>query len=446
MTGAIGFIRHPHAVSPAVTLDGTAYLEGANPSELAAYQWINREIPGIPVMLEAHGDPYQAFSRVSMNTGLPTLLGWQYHLFQQGRSRSEIEARAGHVRELYKTEDPVRFEALLDDYGIDFIFVGALEQRAYGADVAERLARSSLVEPVFKSGAVTIFARPGRVSTVKTWIEKPTPPPPRIDPLSPLREPRGIAVAKDGSIFVADFGNRRIQRLGADATPLSAFGVAGDGPGQFRDPCGIAVGMDGRIWVADTWNHRIQVLTPDGRQVMEWRPDLYGPRGIALSADGNVYVTDTGHKRVLRFTPDGAFEVIADHTVVADPIGIAIDRRGEVYVADAAARRIVVLSSAGRVLRQWPIDGWQPGARMEPYVAVGPDDVVWVTDPPNHRVLLFAQDGAPLGVATAAAPLKLPLGIAIVDRTTAVVTDAEANTVVRVRRVNDADRTAPRSR
>lgn len=446
VTGAIGFIRHPHAATPTLTLDGTAYLEVANPSELAAYQWINREIPGIPVMLEAHGDPYQAFSRVSMNTGLPTLLGWQYHLFQQGRPRSEIDARAGHVRELYKAEDPVRFEALLDNYGIDFIFVGSLEQRAYGADVAERLANSMLVEPVFKSGAVTIFARPGRVSTVKTWIEKPTPPPPMIDPLSPLREPRGIAIAKDGSILVADFGNRRIQRLDPAATPLSAFGVAGDGPGQFKDPCGIAVGADGRIWVADTWNHRIQVLAPDGRQVLEWRADLYGPRGIALLADGTAYLTDTGHKRVLRFTPDGAFEVIADHTVVGDPIGIATDRRGDVYVADAAARRIVVLSSAGRVLRQWPIDGWQPGARMEPYVAVGPDDVVWVTDPPNHRVLLFAQDGAPLGVATPASPLKLPLGIAIVDRTTAVVTDAEANTVVRVRRVNDADRTAPRSR
>ena len=445
-TGAIGFIRHPRAVSPTPTLDGTAYLEAANPSELAAYQWINREIAGIPVVLEAHGDPYQAFSRVSMNTGLPTLLGWQYHLFQQGRSRDEIEARAGHVREIYQTEDPVRFETLLKEYDIDFIFVGSLERRAYGADIAERLATSSLVEPVFKSGDVTIFARPGRVSTVKTWIEKPTPPPPLINPLSPLREPRGIAVAKDGSILVADFGNRRIQRLDPNATPLNAFGVAGDGPGQFRDPCGIAVGTDGRIWVADTWNHRVQVLTSDGQQLAEWRADLYGPRGIALAPDGNVYLTDTGHKRVLRFSPDGASEVIADRTLLADPIGIAIDRRGEVYVADAGNRRIVVLSSSGRVLREWAVDGWQPAARMEPYVAVGSDDVVWVTDPPNHRVLLFDRDGAPLGVATAASPLKLPLGIAIVDRTTAVVTDAETNAVVRVTRINAADRSAPRSR
>jgi sugar lactone lactonase YvrE len=147
----------------------------------------------------------------------------------------------------------------------------------------------------------------------------------------------------------------------------------------------------------------------------------------------------------LRFTPDGAFEVIADRTLVADPIGIAIDRRGEVYIADAGHRRIVVLSPTGRMLREWPIDGWQPGGRMEPYLAVGPDDVVWVTDPPNHRVLLFEKDGAPVGVATAASPLKLPLGIAIVDRTTALVTDAEANAVVRVTRTNDGERNRRRS-
>jgi hypothetical protein len=60
-------------------------------------------------------------------------------------------------------------------------------------------------------------------------------------------------------------------------------------------------------------------------------------------------------------------------------------------------------------------------------------------------VLLFEKDGAPVGVATAASPLKLPLGIAIVDRTTALVTDAEANAVVRVTRTNDGERNRRRS-
>ena len=434
ITGAVGYVRTPHAASRTPTLDGRAYLEQANPSELAAYEWVNREVAGIPVMLEAHGASYQAFSRVTMNTGLPTLLGWQYHLVQQGRSREEIDARARNVQEIYSSTDPARVEALLRNYRVDFIFVGPLERRTYGAGVVERFEASKLVEPVFRNGEVTIFAMPGRVNTVKTWIEKTPPASALIDALAPLREPRGIAVAPDRTILVADFGNRRVQRLGRDLAPLGAFGVAGEGPAQFKDPAGIAVGTDGRIWVADTWNHRVQAFTPEGRQVVEWYASLYGPRGIALAAGGVVYLTDTGNRRVLKFAPDGTIETLADRSLLESPIGIATDRRGEIYVADSSHRRVLVLSPEGQLLRQWPIDGWQPSSRMEPYLAVGPDDVVWVTDPPNKRVLLFTRSGEPLGTAEPATPLSLPLGIAVIDRDTAVVTDAVTNQVVTVRR------------
>jgi YYY domain-containing protein len=434
VTGAIGYVRSPHAISPTPTLDGMAYLESANPSERAAYEWVGREIPGIPVVLEAQGPSYQAFSRVSMNTGLPTLLGWEYHLFQQGRSRDDIAARARDVREIYTSDDTTRVEALLRNYNIDFIFVGQLEQQTYGSSVVERFTNSTFVEPVFKNGPVTILASPGRASTVKTWIEKTAPPLPLIDPLSPLSEPRGIARAPDGTLVVADFGNRRVQRLGPDARPLGAFGVVGEGPGQFRDPAGVAVAGDGRIWVADTWNHRVQAFTPEGRQVAEWHAGLYGPRGIALAADGVVYLTDTGNGRVLKFAPDGTFEVVMDKTVLDHPVGIAIDRRGQIYVADTGHRRIVVLSAGGEMVREWAIDGWQSSQRMEPYLAIGPDDVVWVTDPPNRRVLLFSSEGTALGTAAADAPLELPLGITVVDRTTALVTDGARNAVIQIRR------------
>jgi YYY domain-containing protein len=443
VTAMIGFVSSPHAATRSPTLDGLAYLETANPSERAAYEWANREIVGIPVVLEAHGASYQAFSRVSMNTGLPTLLGWEYHLFQQGRSRDEIDARARDVREIYQGTDTARLDALLRNYRVDYIFVGPLERQTYGSGVAERFANSGLVEAVFKSGDVTIFALPGRVATAKTWIEKTPPPPAVLDPLSPLREPRGIAVANDGTILVADFGHRRIQRLGKDLQAIGAFGVEGDGPAQFRDPSGIAVGADGRIWVADTWNHRIQAFTPDGRQVAEWQAGLYGPRGIALGPGGVVYLTDTGNKRVLKFASDGTFEVIADRGVLDNPIGIATDRLGEIYVADVGHRRVVVLSPGGQLLREWPIEGWQPGARVEPFLAVGPDDAVWVTDPPNHRVLIFTREGQPLGTAVAASPLTLPLGIVIQDRATALVTDAATNAVISVRRT-DVSGTASR--
>jgi len=432
-TGLVGFLREPHARSAVPTLDGLAYMASGSPLELDAYQWLNREVEGIPVLLEASGPPYQAFGRVSMNTGLPTVLGWQYHLIQQGRPRDQVEARAMDVRAIYETTDPARAAALLRRYHIDLVFVGPLERQTYPAAGLAKFASIAMLQPVFQNREVTIYATVGRAGTVKTWIDAVAPltltPP--VD--APLREPRGVAVSPDGTIVVADFGNRRVQRVGADLRPVGAFGRQGDAPGEFRDPCGIAVDSAGNVWVADTWNHRIQKFTEDGRPLEEWHADLWGPRGIAVTADGTVYVTDTGHGRVVRFTPGGESHVLIDGDALDNPVGLAVDTRGEIFVADAGHQRIAVFDQEGRQLREWPVR-WRPDARMEPYLTVGPDGVVWVTDPAGRQVLLFDRGGRALGVAVATAPLGLPLGIAVRDRNTAVVADAGAGRLIEVRR------------
>src|SRR5262249_39173546 len=71
-------------------------------------------------------------------------------------------------------------------------------------------------------------------------------------------EPRGIALAADGALLVADSANNRIQKLAPDGSVLGVWGgpAAGSGPGQFRQPCGVAADRDGSVYVADTWNHR----------------------------------------------------------------------------------------------------------------------------------------------------------------------------------------------
>jgi DNA-binding beta-propeller fold protein YncE len=72
-----------------------------------------------------------------------------------------------------------------------------------------------------------------------------------------------IAIGPDGSIFVADFYNDRVQKFAPDGSFLSVFGEAGDGPGQFGHAMAVAVADDGSVFVADFLNNRIQ----------KWRPE-----------------------------------------------------------------------------------------------------------------------------------------------------------------------------
>src|SRR5262249_21884945 len=105
VTGAWGVIHTNRVQTPKPTLDGMAYLRDKAPDELAAYEWLNERIQGIPVLLEAHGDSYQEFTRVSMNTGLPTVLGWGYHVFQRAHGWPDINRRKADIQTAYTSDN-----------------------------------------------------------------------------------------------------------------------------------------------------------------------------------------------------------------------------------------------------------------------------------------------------------------------------------------------------
>ena len=248
-----------------------------------------------------------------------------------------------------------------------------------------------------------------------------------------LKDPRNVAVDKDGYIYVADGGNHRIVKFDPQGNFVLQWGEHGTAPGQFNDPWGIAVDDDGNVYVADTWNHRIQKFDSEGNFLLMWgyfvstegklglEGVFWGPRAIAIDAEGNLYVTDTGNKRVQKFSPEGKFLGQWGGFGTGDgqfdePVGIAIDKEGNFYVADTWNRRVQKFDRDFNYVAQWPIYGWESTSVLDkPYITVDPQGRVFVTDPEFYRVLVFDADGNYLFTfgqyGSDPASFNLPLGI-----------------------------------
>ncbi|NLE43098.1 MAG: hypothetical protein GX620_00125 [Chloroflexi bacterium] len=150
--------RESGAGSP--TLDGLAYLEVAHPEDHAAIVWLNRTVNGSPVILEAPGDRYAAYTysgRVSAQTGLPTLLGWGGHQLQWRGDYDEPSRREPDIEKLYSTTDRNETLTLLDKYDISYVYVGPLEQERYPANGLAKFGE--FMEVVYTNPRVTIYHR-----------------------------------------------------------------------------------------------------------------------------------------------------------------------------------------------------------------------------------------------------------------------------------------------
>ena len=437
-TDVVAWLRSQRVDGPRPTLDGQAWLAVDRPAEGAAIEWINRNVAGTPVLLEAHGPPYREYGRISMHTGLPTVLGWEYHLFQRAQPWSELDARKADVATLWNGTDRRAVERLLRRYGVALVYVGHVERASVSrAGLAKLDAWDDLFQPIYRTEDVRIYAVPanfrwsGDVETPTLSPRAPPPPPPGV-----LHEPRGLAVTAAGKLWVADFGHDRLQAYGPDLVPLGTVGAEGGGPGELADPCAVAVGPDGHLYVADTWNHRVQVFDPSGEPLDTWSDAFFGPRGIAVAPDGTVWVTDTGNGRVARYRSDGARIVQygkrgSGAGELREPVGIAVAPDGRVFVADAGNRRIVVLSAEGRLLETWSVPGWEPDARLEPHLAVLDDGRVAATDPSGDAVLVFAPDGRLLSTRTLAGGAH-PSGIVAVAPDEVVIAEAGRHRLTRV--------------
>jgi YYY domain-containing protein len=417
VTAARGAVRNHFAAYSGPTLDGLRYLDETRPGEYRAVLWLRRTIRGTPVLLEAHGDPYQDFSRISMLTGLPTVLGWEHHVKQRGNPETEIVERREAVERIYSSREAAPIERLLRRYHVGYVYVGWLERKTYPAEGLRKFDRATdLFERAYENPEVKIYRviggdsqdviEPARENVpvaagaaelveqeeapaIAETAEQGRP------PFSGMREPRDGDVDGKGRIWIADFGNSRLRIFDEQGGYLGGWGGRGSGTFGLREPCAVAIrGED--LYIADTWNGRLQSFTLAGEPKGS-AAGLFGPRGVAISAEGKIWVTDTGNHQLVTY--DAALQ---NRQVVgkkgsgpgefSSPVGIAVGPSGSVYVADVGNHRVVILDAAGRFQRAFDVPGWQ--GPVEPHIEIGRGETIYAADPATGSVREFDSSGA----------------------------------------------------
>lgn len=121
-------------------IDAAAFIKDDFKDDYLAIKWLNENVSGTPVVLEANGYSYTDYQRVSVITGLPTVFGWYTHeqLWKSGPDRtndmvvSQLNSRADDIETIYTSEDEDLVRELIEKYNISYIYVGSLEEEKYG--------------------------------------------------------------------------------------------------------------------------------------------------------------------------------------------------------------------------------------------------------------------------------------------------------------------------
>jgi len=174
----------------------------------------------------------------------------------------------------------------------------------------------------------------------------------------PFHYPTNLAVSPAGDLYVSDgYGNARVHKFSPGGQLLLSWGEPGDGPGQFHLPHGIAVDRQGTVYVADRENSRVQLFMPDGQYLAEWT-DVARPCQVFIDGAGTVYVAELGFRAGMwpgttapsADAPGGQVSVFDRHGRLRArwgggrnprapgdffaPHGICVDSHGDIYVAE----------------------------------------------------------------------------------------------------------------
>ena len=170
-----------------------------------------------------------------------------------------------------------------------------------------------------------------------------------------VRRCGGIAACANGDLVMTDADAGQVVRIGRDGLEVARSGSKGVGDGEFNTPTAVVEAPDGTIWVLDPFNFRVQQLDPELRYLSQFGQHGDGSghfalaKGLAVDPDGHLYVSDARFDAVQVFDDDGQLLFVIGGRGFGpgefwNPGGLAIDRRGRMAVADTGNRRIQLLN------------------------------------------------------------------------------------------------------
>ena len=146
------------------TLDGLAFLKDSAPGEYAAIRWLRDEAePGR--IIEAVGDDYTDYGRISAATGQAAVLGWRGHEIQWRGSHEAFAGREEAIAAIYSGADPVEARRLLELYGVRYVYLGDRERQTYGVSGLPQYA--GFLETTFQQDGVIVYEVLGRFDPLK---------------------------------------------------------------------------------------------------------------------------------------------------------------------------------------------------------------------------------------------------------------------------------------
>lgn len=226
-----------------------------------------------------------------------------------------------------------------------------------------------------------------------------------------LQLARGVESSSDGTLFVADSNNHRIQVFSASGASTGGWGGFGPGSGKLSGPRDVDIAPDGNVWIADYNNSRLQEFRPDGSFVRAINQSLLTP-GVAVDAAGNVWASRSGgngagtlvkHDKASNFAPSTSWGGLSY------PGELEISPDGSIYVANEGTnRRVIRFDASGKELASLAVGLSNPIA-----IGVDLDCNVWVGDIAGRRLVKYSPSGRQLGELkpkTETAPWAIDVG------------------------------------